>query len=312
MLEVFLLETIFRDARDPVVLLNTDRTVKSANPAFRAVARKGRDGVDFMELVSFHARDRVLREIVRAAAGDEVLVEVPHPQEGEGGETDCIVEYRFFPVEEGRVAGMGRMRDGEPGLNEQLGRAKAELQHKARMLDEIQMELTQVPFIDPVTGVWNRLQVIERLAGEWSRSERWGSPLACLMIDVEGLAAVREQDGQNVADDLLKAVARRIKTVVRDHDIVGRYSGDCFVVFAVHCDLEGGRFLAKRIFDCVRDEPVAVAGRALKVDVRIGCCTTRSADVEIMEDLFQVAGSALALARAQEVDFAVADEGSSA
>ena len=40
------------------------------------------------------------------------------------------------------------------------------------------------------------------------------------------------------------------------------------------------------------------------------CCTTRSADVEIMEDLFQVAGSALALARAQAVEFAVADEGS--
>jgi len=307
MLEVFLLETIFRDARDPVVLLNTDRTVKSANPAFRAVARKGRDGVDFMEVVSFHARDRVLRELVRAAAGDEVLVEVPHPQERE---IDRVVEYRFFPVEDGRVAGMGRMRDGEVGLNEQLGRAKAELKHKARMLDEIQMELTQVPFIDPVTGVWNRLQVIERLAGEWSRSERWGSPLACLMIDVEGLTRTREQAGQSIADDLLKAVARRIKTVVRDHDIVGRYSGDCFVVFAVHCDLKGGRYLAKRILDCIRSEPVAVAGRSVKVDVRIGCCTTRSADVEIMEDLFQVAGSALAEARAQAVDFAVAHEGS--
>ena len=274
MLEVFLLETIFRDARDPVVLLNTDRTVKSANPAFRAVARKGRDGVDFMDLVSFHARDRVLRELVRAAGGDEVLVEVPHPQEDE---TDRVVEYRFFPVEDGRVAGMGRMRDGEPGL------------------------------IDPVTGVWNRLQVIERLAGEWSRSERWGSPLACLMIDVEGLTSVREQDGQSVADDLLKAVARRIKTVVRDHDIVGRYSGDCFVVCAVHSDLEGGRNLARRILECIRAEPVAVAGRSVRVDVRIGCCTSRSADVEIMEDLFQVAGSALALARAQAIEFAVAD-----
>lgn len=306
MFEAFLLETIFRDARDPVVLINSDRTVKAANPAFRAVARKGRDGTDFMDLVSYHARDRVSRELVRAAGGDEVLVDVPHPQEDE---TDRMVEYRFFPVEGGLVAGMGRVRDGEPGLNEQLGKAKAELQHKARMLDEIQMELTQVPFIDPVTGVWNRLQVIERLAGEWSRSERWGSPLACLMIDVEGLAKVRKREGQNIADDLLKAVARRIKTVVRDHDIVGRFSGDCFVVFAVHCDLEGARYLSRRILECVHGEPIAVAGRSVGVEVRIGCCTSRSQDVEIMEDLFQVAGTALADARARAVEVACADEG---
>lgn len=305
MFEAVLLETIFRDARDPVVLINSDRTVKAANPAFRAVARKGRDGTDFMDLVSFHARDRVSRELVRAAGGDEVLVDVPHPQEDE---TDRMVEYRFFPVEGGLVAGMGRLRDGEPGLNEQLGKAKAELQHKARMLDEIQMELTQVPFIDPVTGVWNRLQVIERLAGEWSRSERWGSPLACLMIDVEGLTKVRKREGPSIADDLLKAVARRIKTVVRDHDIVGRFSGDCFVVFAVHCDLEGARYLSRRILECVHSEPVAVAGRSVGVEVRIGCCTSRSQDVEIMEDLFQVAGSALADARARAIEVACADE----
>ena len=299
MLEVFLLETIFRDARDPVVLLNTDRTVKSANPAFRAVARKGRDGVDFMEIVSFHARDRVLRELVRAAGGDEVLVEVPHPHEDE---TDRVVEYRFFPVEDGRVAGMGRMRGGEPGLNEQLGRAKAELQHKARMLDEIQMELTQVPFIDPVTGVWNRLQVIERLTGEWSRTERWGSPLACLMIDVEELDEMRRTEGNAVADEVLKAVARRIKGVVRDHDIVGRYGGNLFVVVAVHADLEGGRSLAHRLLEQMRAEPVAVAGRKIPIHVRVGCCTNASDGVEIMEDLFEVARSALADARAQAVD----------
>ena len=67
------------------------------------------------------------------------------------------------------------------------------------MLDEIQMELTQVPFIDPVTGVWNRLQVIERLTGEWSRSERWGSPLACLMIDVEGLTRRVGRQGERAS-----------------------------------------------------------------------------------------------------------------
>lgn len=305
MLEAFLMETIFRDATDPVVLINSNRTVKTANPAFRAVARGARDGTDFMELVSYRARDRVSRDLVRAAAGEEVLIEVLHPREDEG---ERIVEYRFFPVEGGMVAGIGRIRDVDHALGEQLGRAKAELRQKSRMLDEIQMELTQVPFIDPVTGVWNRLQVIERLTGEWSRSERWGSPLACLMIDVEGLARLRTREGTAVADELLKAVARRIKSVARDHDIVGRYGGDCFVVVAVHCDAEGARHLGRRMAECVRGEPVAVAGRSVHVDLRIGCCTSRSGGVEIMEDLFQVAETALADARTRAIELACADE----
>jgi diguanylate cyclase (GGDEF)-like protein len=179
------------------------------------------------------------------------------------------------------------------------------------MLDEIQMELTQVPFIDTVTGVWNRLQVIERLTGEWSRSERWGTPLSCLLIDIEGLGSLRKREGSAVADELLKAVARRIKSVVRDHDIVGRYGGGTFVVVAVHSDAEGGRSLAGRIQDCIRGEPIAVAGRSVQVTTRIGCSTSRSAGVEIMEDLFSVAETALADARTRAVDFACASDQSS-
>ncbi|MHC5011161.1 MAG: sensor domain-containing diguanylate cyclase [Planctomycetota bacterium] len=298
-------EAIFRDASDPMVVLNSDRTVRTANPAFRALVRRGRDGTDFMDLVSEHARNIVSRQLVRAAAGGEILIEVPHP--GPKGE-DHIVEYGFFPMDGGMVAGVGRVREREQALGEELGRTKAELQQKGRLLDEIQMELTQVPFTDPVTGVWNRLQVIERLTAEWSRSERSSSPVGCLMVDVEGLHDVRLTQGESVADEMLKAVARRIKSVARDHDIVGRYGGDQFVVIAVNSDAEGARSFSERILECVRREPIAVAGRSVEVTVRIGACTNRAESVEIMEDLFSAAETALADARAQAVDLCLSDE----
>ncbi len=299
------LEAIFRDANDPVVLLAQDGTVATANPAFRALVQRGRNGAPFMELVSFHARDRVARDLVRAAAGDTVLIEVPHPREPEG---DTVVEYRFFPVDDGMTAGIGRIRDAERALGDELGRTQAELRQKQRILDEIQIELTQVPFIDPATGVWNRLQVIERLAGEWSRSERWGSPIACLMVEVDDLEDLRRREGNALADEVLKSIARRIKTVVRDHDVVGRFGGGCFVVLAVHCPIEGARHLASRIGDCVAHEPVSVIGRTVWTKVRIGCCTNQSEGVEIMEDLFSVAQEALAEARTREVAVHCADD----
>jgi diguanylate cyclase (GGDEF)-like protein len=299
------LEALFRDAGDPMVLLESSRRVRSANRAFRSLVKRGKDGVDFMDLVVPAAREDVLRRLVRAAGGAEVLIDVPH--EGPDG-VERVVEYRFFPLEGGMVAAVGRVRDPDRTLGAELGRTKAELRQKDRLLDEIQMELTQVPFIDPVTGVWNRLQVIERLTGEWSRSERHGAPTACLMIDVEGLADVRATAGTAVADEALKAVVRRLKAVARDHDIVGRYGGDRFVVVAVSADLAGGQHLARRMIAAVHDEPVFAGGRVVSASLRIGIATSRSEGVEIMEDLLAVAQSALADARARSEDVASVED----
>jgi hypothetical protein len=59
----------------------------------------------------------------------------------------------------------------------------------------------------------------------------------------------------------------------------------------------------------VHGEPVAVAGRSIQVSLRTGACTSRSQGVEIMEDLFLVAESALTDARAQDLALVVSDEG---
>ena len=282
-------ENVFRDAADLFVLIATDRRVKVGNPAFRTAVRGGRPGTDFLELVPESARSRVLTELTRAAGGATVLVEIEH--ERNDGDT-TRVEWRFFPVEGGLVAGVGRGRAAEPPLVDQLGRVNAELKEKTRILDHIQIELTQVPFIDPITGVWNRLQVVERLTGEWSRSERYGSPITCLLVEVLEQPDIRARHGTFVADELMKSVARRLKRTVRDHDVVGRYGDARFVVIAV-TDGDGARSLCGRLRAAVTTEPVAIGDRQVPVTLRIGGATNRSEGVEIMEDLFSVAETAL-------------------
>ncbi len=53
------LESLFRDARDLLVILRSDRTVGACNPAFGAVVAGASEGVDFMDLVPLKSRDRV-------------------------------------------------------------------------------------------------------------------------------------------------------------------------------------------------------------------------------------------------------------
>ncbi len=305
MTQADLLQNILSDANDLFVILESNRTLSMSNPAFRRNVAGAEIGTDFMDLVPVKARERVLAELVRAAGGEEVLVEVPHTDADGRGQ---LVEYRFFPIEGGKVAGIGRPRGGRLTDREALERLRSELRSQTRMLDEIQLELTQVPFIDPVTGVWNRIQVFERLTSEWSRCERFASPLTLLLVDVPGLEDIRAAHGSAVADGILKAVARRLKACVRDHDIVGRYSGDMFVVVAVHADFDGATHLGRRIRDMVTFDPVSVDKQTVQLAVHIGGATSRSEGVEILEDLFKVAELALTDARSGDEAIKVASE----
>mgnify|MGYP001826234998 CR=1 FL=1 len=304
MIESQILRSIFQDSADLVVILNPNRTVKTINPAFRDAVPGAQVDVDFMDLVAPESRDPVLARLVQAAGGQTIVVDVVH---GLGDGPEVRVEYRFFPIDDGMVAGFGRLREQDENLREELGRKEAQFQEQKRLLDEIQLELTQVPFIDPVTGVWNRMQVIERLTGEWSRMERYGSPVSCLMIDVEELGALRRRD-PIAADETLKAVARRLKAVVRDHDIVGRFGGDRFVVVAVQADADGAKVLGNRLLQMVASEPISTERHSVPVTLRIGGATNRSEGVEILEDLFAVAESALDDARKEQTTVKVAEE----
>lgn len=304
MSDMVTIDNLFRDSADLFVLLGTDRKIKTANPAFRQEIRGARAGADFLDLVDPAGRDRFATALARAAGGATVLVEIDHEGVKAGRRR---VEYRFFPVEGGLTAGVGRMRAVEPAMADQLDRVSEELREKTRILDHIQIELTQVPFIDPVTGVWNRLQVVERLTGEWSRSERFGSPITALIIEVEDMSEIRSKSGQFVGDEVLKSVARRIKRTVRDHDVVGRYGGDRFVVVAV-TDGDGAKALGGRLRDAISNEPVAVNEKRIPITMRVGGATNRSEGVEIMEDIFSVAETALEESRKKIDRVAVAEE----
>ena len=220
------------------------------------------------------------------------------------GRIQLGLEWALRPAASGPAA----ETEEDDALQDELERTQERLQTKSQLLDEIQLELTQVPFTDPVTGVWNRLQVVERLAAEWNRSERWGSPLSCLLVELERLGDVRRSLGDATADGLLRVVAQRLKSVVRGFDIVGRYGGSTFVVISVNCDVEGATVLGRRIVESVRREPAKVADGSYPLAVRIGASTNRSEDVEILEDLFSVAERAMAAARSSSVDFLCAAE----
>jgi diguanylate cyclase (GGDEF)-like protein/PAS domain S-box-containing protein len=83
---------------------------------------------------------------------------------------------------------------------------------------------------DIVTALPNRLLLSDRITEAITRADRDRRPFALLFIDLDHFKAVNDARGHGVGDKLLKAVAERLKSVVRPSDTVSRQGGDEFVV----------------------------------------------------------------------------------
>ncbi len=83
---------------------------------------------------------------------------------------------------------------------------------------------------DPLTGLDNRAEVTHELGRALATAARSGRPVALLSVDLDGFKFVNDSFGHQVGDELLRAVADRLRDVVRRGDLLSRTGGDEFVV----------------------------------------------------------------------------------
>lgn len=120
---------------------------------------------------------------------------------------------------------------------------------------------------DPLTGLYNRRYLEERLAQEVHRALRAGHRLSVLLVDAIGLKLINDSLGHPVGDELLLTLSSQIRSICRRQDVACRFGGDEFVVILPDTDAGQAEVAARRLLNGLR---VETDRRGVRIQVTIG------------------------------------------
>jgi len=166
------------------------------------------------------------------------------------------------------ILSRGRVTERDPRTGKALRMIGTNLDITDRK--RIEEALQSVAQSDPLTGVANRVLLMDRLGRALSRARRNASQVAVLYLDIDRFKPVNDSLGHAAGDALLKAFAGRLTACVRTTDTVARLGGDEFVVLLEDLkDNSSALRIADKILEAMR-APISLDGQDVHITTSIG------------------------------------------
>jgi diguanylate cyclase (GGDEF)-like protein len=136
-------------------------------------------------------------------------------------------------------------------------------------------DLEHETLTDPLTGVYNRRFMEQRLAEEISKARRYCFQLSILLFDLDHFKRVNDEQGHQAGDRMLIEICELVKDQLRDSDLLSRYGGEEFLVIAPNTGPSEAALLAERLRTCVEStaflkEHEELGGNGLRTTISIG------------------------------------------
>jgi diguanylate cyclase (GGDEF)-like protein/PAS domain S-box-containing protein len=162
---------------------------------------------------------------------------------------------------------------------------------------EAQETISRMAFYDSLTDLANRALFFDRLGHAIATAARDDSQLAVIFLDLDHFKGVNDTLGHHTGDLLLRAVAERLSTHLRDGDTIARIGGDEFTVLLEHIESrdEVERVVTK-LLACFREPFSDIGGQELFVTASMGIVVTRGAE-QTAETLIAQADTAMYTAK---------------
>jgi diguanylate cyclase (GGDEF)-like protein/PAS domain S-box-containing protein len=151
----------------------------------------------------------------------------------------------------------------------QLSLTVAELNREITQRKADQERIRQLAHYDPLTGLPNRTLLADRSDHAISIAQRSGASLALIFLDLDHFKNVNDSLGHRVGDELLKALAQRLRSVVREQDTISRLGGDEFILVLPGTDADGAAHVAGKLLE-IAAQPYTLERHELTITPSIG------------------------------------------
>jgi two-component system cell cycle response regulator len=169
-------------------------------------------------------------------------------------------------------------------------------------LREVQRKLERLAITDDLTGLLNRRAAMQRLEEEFARVQREGCALSCIILDLDHFKQINDTYGHRVGDEVLRELARRMRSSCRPYDIVARYGGEEFLTVLPGVSPTEAVQVAERIRHSLSSEPVEWQGISVSVKASFGVAEVVGNAAESPESLVIRADRALYRAKGEGGD----------
>jgi diguanylate cyclase (GGDEF)-like protein len=180
----------------------------------------------------------------------------------------------------------------------------ARIRSGSRVMD-LEQRLSRLAKTDAITGLATRRVLLDDLNREWSRSQRYHTPLSCVMIDIDFFKRVNDTHGHQAGDEILRRLGHVLQNEIRGCESLGRFGGEEFLVVLPETTEVQAIEWAERARSRIAEMAVAVNGSEIKVSASFGVAQ-RLADTATTETLIDMADQALVVAKRSGRDRVIA------
>jgi len=143
-------------------------------------------------------------------------------------------------------------------------------------LSSAYQKLESLATTDPLTGISNRRQLLERVEQHFAMLKRNGESitrsngLGFIMIDVDHFKKINDTFGHLAGDSILQKIAENIKKTLRQYDVFGRYGGEEFLIVLPNTIPAEAQRIAERIITVIRESIFEWDGTAIRITLSAG------------------------------------------
>ncbi len=185
-----------------------------------------------------------------------------------GGELSFEIEPLWWQHPATRIALVLLLLLGTFGLMLLYNRGlRARQRALARMVeartDELHIanqRLTELSYLDPLTGLANRRRLLEVMDATLERARRQRLPIGVIVLDVDHFKAYNDRHGHLAGDAALRAVAHALESATREQDLVSRFGGEEFACLLLDAEIDTVARIAERMRALVEALPPRTLG----------------------------------------------------